>query len=444
MGNTKDDIRMLIGENDVKFIRLQFTDMFGALKNIAVTVSQLEKALDGRCMFDGSAIDGFVRIEESDMYLKPDLDTFAIFPWRPQHGKVARFICDLLNADGTPYAGSPRYVLKNALEKAKSMGYVFNVGPECEFFLFQTDDNGEPVIKPHDKGSYFDLGPVDRGENTRREICLTLEDMGYEIESSHHEQAFGQHEVDFKYTNALTAADNIVTLKLVVKTIAQRNGVFASFMPKPLNGQSGSGMHINISLSKDGKNIFFDENDNRKIGMSETAYQFLAGVLSHMKGLSLVTNPIINSYKRLNTGFEAPSYIAWSVANRSPLIRIPSGRGESTRIELRNPDVSVNPYLAFAAILCAGLDGIEKKMKAPDCVNGNIYEMTDEQRKKLGISRLPETLGEAIIEFEKDEVIKNALGKDVFNKYLMAKKEEWKEYCNTVNRWEIDKYLNIY
>ncbi len=444
MSNTKDDIRMLIGENDVKFIRLQFTDMFGALKNIAVTVSQLEKALDGRCMFDGSAIDGFVRIEESDMYLKPDLDTFAIFPWRPQHGKVARFICDLINADGTPYIGSPRYVLKNALEKAKSMGYVFNVGPECEFFLFQTNDSGEPIIKPHDKGSYFDLGPVDRGENTRREICLTLEDMGYEIESSHHEQAFGQHEVDFKYTDALTAADNIVTLKLVVKTIAQRNGVFASFMPKPLNGQSGSGMHINISLSKDGKNIFFDENDKHKIGMSQTAYQFLAGVLYHMKGLSLITNPIVNSYKRLNTGFEAPSYIAWSVANRSPLIRIPSGRGESTRIELRNPDVSVNPYLAFAAILSAGLDGIEKNMTAPDCVNGNIYEMTDEQRAELGISRLPETLGEAISEFEKDDVIKQALGKDVYNKYLMAKKEEWKEYCNTVNRWEIDKYLNIY
>ena len=363
---------------------------------------------------------------------------------RPQHGKVARFICDLLNADGTPFIGSPRYVLKKALEKAKSMGYVFNVGPECEFFLFQTDDSGEPIIKPHDRGSYFDLGPVDRGENTRREICLTLEDMGYEIESSHHEQAFGQHEVDFKYTDALTAADNIVTLKLVVKTIAQRNGVFASFMPKPLNGQSGSGMHINISLSKDGKDIFCDENDERKIGMSKTAYQFLAGVLYHMKGLSLITNPIVNSYKRLNTGFEAPSYIAWSVANRSPLIRIPSGRGESTRIELRNPDVSVNPYLAFAAILCAGLDGIEKNMTAPDCVNGNIYEMTDKQRAELGISRLPETLGEAIKEFEKDDVIKQALGIDVYNKYLMAKKEEWKDYCNTVNRWEIDKYLNIY
>lgn len=444
MGYTKQKILNMAETEDIEFIRLQFTDLFGTLKNVAITKSQLAKALDNKIMFDGSSIEGFARIEESDMYLYPDYNTFEILPFRPHQGKVARMICDVYKPDGTQLENDPRCILKKVIKEASDMGYIFNVGPECEFFLFQTDDNGEPVIKPHDKGSYFDLGPVDRGENTRREICLTLEDMGYEIESSHHEQAFGQHEVDFKYTNALTAADNIVTLKLVVKTIAQRNGVFASFMPKPLNGQSGSGMHINISLSKDGKNIFFDENDNRKIGMSETAYQFLAGVLSHMKGLSLVTNPIINSYKRLNTGFEAPSYIAWSVANRSPLIRIPSGRGESTRIELRNPDVSVNPYLAFAAILCAGLDGIEKKMKAPDCVNGNIYEMTDEQRKKLGISRLPETLGEAIIEFEKDEVIKNALGKDVFNKYLMAKKEEWKEYCNTVNRWEIDKYLNIY
>ena len=444
VGYTKDDIRILIGENDVKFIRLQFTDMFGVLKNIAVTVSQLERVLDGRCMFDGSSIDGFVRIEESDMYLKPDLDTFAIFPWRPQHGKVARFICDLLNADGTPYEGSPRRVLEKALERAKKMGFEFNVGPECEFFLFQTNDNGEPVVKPHDKGAYFDLGPVDGGENTRREICLTLEDLGYEIESSHHEQANGQHEVDFKYTDALRAADNIVTLKLVVKTIAQRNGVFASFMPKPINGQSGSGMHINISLSKDGKNIFADETDKRGVGMSKTAYHFLAGVLCHMKGLSLITNPIVNSYKRINTGFDAPSYIAWSVANRSPLIRIPSGKNDSKRIELRNPDVEANPYLAFAAILSAGLDGIEKEMKVPDCVNGNIYEMTDQQRAELGIEKLPETLGEAIIEFEKDEVIKDALGKDVFDKYLMAKKEEWKEYCNTVNQWEVEKYLNIY
>ena len=324
------------------------------------------------------------------------------------------------------------------------MGYEFDVGPECEFFLFKTDDEGEPVIIPHDKGSYFDLGPVDKGENARREICLTLEDMGYEIESSHHEQAFGQHEVDFKYTDALKAADNIATLKLVVKTVAQRNGLFASFMPKPMNGQNGSGMHINISLSKDGENVFFDENDSRGVEMSDIAYKFLAGVMSHIRGLSLITNPIVNSYKRINTGFDAPEYIAWSAANRSSLIRIPSGRGERKRIELRNPDTATNPYFAFAAILWAGLDGIEKNMKAPEQVNRNIYEMTEEERAKNGIESLPKTLGEAIYEFERDGLMKKALGEDAFNKYLSAKKKEWDEYCKSVNSWEMARYINIY
>ena len=444
MGYTKDDIRMLIGESDVKFIRLQFTDIFGTLKNVAVTASQLERLLEGRCMFDGSCIEGFVGIEESDMYLKPDLDTFVIFPWRPQHGKVARFICDIYGADGKPFESSPRHILKRALDRAKGMGYEFDVGPECEFFLFKTDDEGEPVIIPHDKGSYFDLGPVDKGENARREICLTLEDMGYEIESSHHEQAFGQHEVDFKYTDALKAADNIATLKLVVKTVAQRNGLFASFMPKPMNGQNGSGMHINISLSKDGENVFFDENDSRGVEMSDIAYKFLAGVMSHIRGLSLITNPIVNSYKRINTGFVAPEYIAWSAANRSSLIRIPSGRGERKRIELRNPDTATNPYFAFAAILWAGLDGIEKNMKAPEQVNRNIYEMTEEERAKNGIESLPKTLGEAIYEFERDGLMKKALGEDAFNKYLSAKKKEWDEYCKSVNSWEMARYINIY
>ncbi len=444
MGYTKDDIRMLIGESDVKFIRLQFTDIFGTLKNVAVTASQLERLLEGRCMFDGSCIEGFVGIEESDMYLKPDLDTFVIFPWRPQHGKVARFICDIYGADGKPFESSPRHILKRALDRAKGMGYEFDVGPECEFFLFKTDDEGEPVIIPHDKGSYFDLGPVDKGENARREICLTLEDMGYEIESSHHEQAFGQHEVDFKYTDALKAADNIATLKLVVKTVAQRNGLFASFMPKPMNGQNGSGMHINISLSKDGENVFFDENDSRGVEMSDIAYKFLAGVMSHIRGLSLITNPIVNSYKRINTGFDAPEYIAWSAANRSSLIRIPSGRGERKRIELRNPDTATNPYFAFAAILWAGLDGIEKNMKAPEQVNRNIYEMTEEERAKIGIESLPKTLGEAIYEFERDGLMKKALGEDAFNKYLSAKKKEWDEYCKSVNSWEMARYINIY
>jgi glutamine synthetase len=444
VGYTKDDIRILVQENDVKFIRLQFTDIFGVLKNVAVTASQLEKILSGKCMFDGSSIDGFVRIEESDMFLEPDLDTFVVFPWRPQHGKVARFICDIVNFDGTPFVGSPRYVLKKIINKAKLMGFHMNIGPECEFFLLQTDDNGSPIMKPHDKASYFDLGPADKGENSRREICLTLEDMGFTIESSHHEQAAGQHEVDFRYCEALKAADNLETLKLVVKTVAQRNGYFATFMPKPFNGQNGSGMHINISLSNGEKNIFDDPDDKNGLGLSETAYQFLAGVLFHIRGLSLLTNPIVNSYKRTNSGFEAPSYIAWSLANRSPLIRIPSRRGEYTRIEMRNPDTSINPYLAFAGILAAGLDGIEKKMTPPACINGNIYEMTDAQRADLGIEKFTQTLGEAIEAFEKDDILKECLGDHLCTKYIQAKKEEWKEYCNTVNTWEINKYIDIY
>ena len=444
MGYTRDDIIDLVVENDVKFVRLQFTDILGVFKNVAITVSQLEKALDNQCMLDGSSIEGFVRIEESDMYLKPDLDTFVVFPWRPQHGKVARFICDIYTPDGKPFEGSPRYVLQKTLQRAESMGYQFNVGPECEFFLFQTDDGGKPTTTPHDNGTYFDLGPVDMGENTRREICLTLEDMGFEIESSHHENAPGQHEVDFRYEEALRAADNIMTLKLVVKTVAQRNGLFASFMPKPLNGVNGSGMHANLSLSKDGKNSFYDENDKNGYGLSLEAYQFMAGVLAHMKGMSVITNPIVNSYKRIISGFEAPVYLAWSAANRSPLIRIPTSRPESKRIELRCPDTACNPYLEFAAILSAGLDGIERGMTPPPAVEGNIYEMSDEQRKNLGIERLPKDLGEAIDKFEKDELIKETLGKHVCGKYLKAKKYEWEEYRSTVTDWELGRYFNIY
>ncbi|MEA5085053.1 MAG: type I glutamate--ammonia ligase [Lachnospiraceae bacterium] len=444
MGYTRDDIIDLVVENDVKFIRLQFTDILGVFKNVAITVSQLEKALNNQCMLDGSSIEGFVRIEESDMYLKPDLDTFVVFPWRPQHGKVARFICDIYTPDGKPFEGSPRYVLQKTLKRAEAMGYQFNVGPECEFFLFQTDDAGKPTLIPHDNGSYFDLGPVDMGENTRREICLTLEDMGFEIETSHHENAPGQHEVDFRYEEALRAADNIMTLKLVVKTVAQRNGLFASFMPKPLNGVNGSGMHANLSLSKNGKNAFYDENDKNGYGLSLEAYQFMAGVLAHMKGMSVITNPIVNSYKRIISGFEAPVYLAWSAANRSPLIRIPTSRPESKRIELRCPDTACNPYLEFAAILSAGLDGIERGMTPPPAVEGNIYEMSDEQRKSLGIERLPKDLGEAINEFEKDSLIQETLGEHVCDKYLKAKKHEWEEYRSTVTDWELNRYRNIY
>ncbi len=441
---TKEDIINLVEEYDVKFVRLQFTDIMGNFKNVSVTVSQLMRALDGKCMFDGSSIEGFVRIEESDMYLKPDLDTFVILPWRPQHGRVCRFICDICRSDGTLFEGSPRYVLKKAIERAEKMGYKCKIAPECEFFLFQTTDSGEPTVVPSDRGSYFDIGPVDMGENTRREICLTLEDMGFEILSSHHEQAPGQHEIDFRAEDALKAADNVMTLKMVVKTIAQRNGHFASFMPKPLNDCNGSGMHINVYCEKDGRNAFEDEEDPNGIGLSETAYNFLGGVTAHMKGLSLVTNPLVNSYKRITNGFDAPNYIAWAFGNRSPLIRIPAGTGEKRKIELRSPDASANPYLAFAAIICAGLDGVENKLTPPDYVNGNIYDLDDDTLKRLGIQSLPKSLGEAIDEFEKDDVIKSALGEHVAFKYVQNKKGELEEYCKNVTDWEIKKYLNIY
>ena len=351
---TKQDIIRFVEEEDVEFIRLQFTDMFGTLKNVAITKSQLGKALDNRCMFDGSSIEGFVRIEESDMYLHPDLDTFCIFPWRPQQGKVARIICDVYRANGEPFEGDPRYLLKKEIARAKALGYSFHVGPECEFFLFHVDENGQPTTITHEKAGYFDLGPIDLGENARRDMVLTLEDMGFEIEASHHEVAPAQHEIDFKYDEALATADNIMTFKLAVKTIAKRHGLFASFMPKPKYGVNGSGMHINMSLSKEGRNIF--DAPQGEQGLSREAYYFIGGLMRHVKGMTAITNPLVNSYKRLVPGYEAPIYIAWSATNRSPLIRIPASRGEGTRIELRCPDPSANPYLTLAVCLAAGLE----------------------------------------------------------------------------------------
>lgn len=442
MGYSKEDIMQLVEENDVKFIRLQFTDIFGVLKNMAVTVSQLEKALNNECMFDGSSIEGFVGAEESDMYLKPDLDTFVIFPWRPQHGRVARFICDIYLPDGTPFEGSPRYVLKKALSRAKALGYELNVGPECEFFLFKTDDSGKATTIPHDDGNYFSLSPMDGGENTRREICLTLEDMGYEIEASHHEMAKGQHEVDFRYEEALRTADNIMTFKFVVKTIAQRNGLYATFMPKPIFGMNGSGMHTNVSLSKNGVNIFYDEKD--KNGLSKEAYSFIAGILKHMKAMAAITNPLVNSYKRLVPGFEAPVYLAWSRSNRSPLIRVPAVRGKATRIELRSPDAACNPYLELAVILNAGLDGIENNLIAPESIESNLFDLSQEECEKKGMERLPENLGIAIAEMEKSQLVKNTIGNHIFENYLAAKKKEWTEYLQNVSQWEINQYLGTY
>ena len=402
---TKQDIIRMVEEEDVEFIRLQFTDMFGTLKNIAITSSQLEKALNNECMFDGSSIEGFVRIEESDMYLHPDPDTFVIFPWRPQQGKVARIICDICTIDHTPFLGDPRYILQKMIKEAEELGYRFDVGPECEFFLFHTDDDGQPTTISHEKAGYFDLGPVDLGENARRDMVLTLEDMGYEIEASHHEVAPAQHEIDFKYDEALVTADNIMTFKLAVKTIAKRHGLFASFMPKPKYGINGSGMHINMSLAKDGKNIFSDPSD--KNGLSREAYWFIGGIMKHMKGMTAITNPLVNSYKRLVPGYEAPVYIAWSATNRSPLIRIPSSRGEHTRIELRCPDPSANPYLALAVCLRAGLDGIVNHIDPPESVDCNIFDLTEEERKSRGIEAVPASLREAVSELEKDELIRD-------------------------------------
>ncbi len=437
---TKQDILRLVEEEDVEFIRLQFTDIFGNLKNVAVTVSQLEKALDNECMFDGSSIEGFARIEESDMYLNPDYNTFEIFPWRPQQGKVARLICDVYRPNGEPFEGDPRYILKRAIREAADMGYVFEVGPECEFFLFNTDENGMPTTITHEQAGYFDLGPVDFGENARRDMVLTLEDMGFVIEASHHEVAPAQHEIDFRYDEALTTADNIMTFKLAVKTIAKRHGLHATFMPKPRYGVNGSGMHINMSLSKDGRNIFADEKD--RFGLSKEAYYFIGGIMKHMKGMTAITNPLVNSYKRLVPGFEAPVHIAWSATNRSPLIRIPATHGVGTRIELRCPDPSANPYLALAVCLRAGLDGVANRIMPPESVDCNIFEMSAEQKAACGIEEIPGTLIEALYAMEEDALIKDVLGAHTYTKYIAGKKEEWNRYRSQVTDWEIGAYLN--
>lgn len=441
---SKEDIMRMVEDEDVEFIRLQFTDIFGMLKNVAITAGQLEKALDNRCMFDGSAIEGFVRIDESDMYLYPDLDTFEVFPWRPQQGKVARFICDVYNPDGTPFSGDPRYVLKRAVKRAQDMGYVLNVGPECEFFLFHTDEEGRPTTSTHEMAGYFDVSPIDLAENVRRDIVLNLEEMGFQVEASHHEIAPAQHEIDFQYTDALRAADNIMTFKMAAKTIAKRHGLHATFMPKPREGMNGSGMHINMSLSdKEGRNLFADDHD--ALRLSRDAYYFMAGILRHMKAMTILTNPLVNSYKRLIPGFDAPIYIAWSpTSNRSSLIRIPSPRGESTRIELRCPDSAMNPYLALAACLSAGLDGIEKKIGLPACVEGNMFTMEPEELRERNVERIPETLGDAIEAYNGDSFMKEVLGEHIYTKYLEAKEQEWRDFRAQVTDWEVSQYLYKY
>ena len=436
----KDDVRSLVMEYNVKFVRLQFTDIFGVLKNVSIPVEQLDKALNDELMFDGSSIEGFVRIEESDMYLKPDPSTFVVFPWKPREGSVARLICDIYNSDGTPFIGDPRNVLRRVVAEAKEMGYSMNVGPEAEFFLFHVNEEGQPTTITHDKAGYFDMTPVDLGENARRDMVMTLQQMGFEIEASHHEVAPGQHEIDFKYSDALDIADKVVTFKFVVRTIAQRHGLHATFMPKPIFGIAGSGMHLNQSLMKDEKNAFYDPNVPNQL--SEDCLHYIGGLIKHIPAITAITNPTINSYKRLVSGYEAPVYIAWSYRNRSPLVRVPAKRGQSTRIELRSPDPSCNPYLALAVCLKAGLDGIKNKIKCPTPCDRNIYELTPQERQELGITTLPESLQDAMNNLAADDIIKEALGPHVLQRFLEAKKIEWDSYRMQVHPWELEQYLS--
>ncbi|MEN6461685.1 MAG: type I glutamate--ammonia ligase [Syntrophomonas sp.] len=428
-------------EENVNLIRLQFTDILGVMKSVSITIEQLEKALDGELMFDGSSIEGFVRIEESDMYLRPDPNTFLILPWAnlSSEGKTARLICDIFNPDNQPFEGCPRYALARVLKEAEEMGYTMQVGPEPEFFMFQLDENGHPTLETNDKASYFDLPPVDKGEDARRDMVETLKKMGFEIEAAHHEVAPGQHEIDFKYTNALTTADNIVTFRIAVRTVAQMHGLHATFMPKPVFGINGSGMHLHTSLFKDGKNVFYgpDQED----GLSDVCRYFMGGVLKHARAISAITSPTVNSYKRLVPGYEAPIYIAWSYRNRSPLIRIPARRGIGTRIEFRSPDPTCNPYLGLAVILKAGLEGIKEKIAPPAPVEQNIYEMDLATRKVKGIQSLPENLYEAIDELRKDELIKEALGEHIYSRFICAKMKEWENYSSRIYDWELEEYL---
>ena len=440
---TREDIKRIVKDKNVKFIRLQFTDILGTIKNVEIPLSQLDKALDNKMMFDGSSIEGFVRIEESDMYLRPDLDTFMIFPWTAEKGKVARLICDIARPDGTPFEGDPRSNLRRMLKQMEELGFTgFNLGPEPEFFLFKLDEKGEPTLELNDDGGYFDLAPTDLGENCRRDIVLELEEMGFEIEASHHEVAPGQHDIDFKYANAIEACDNIQTFKLVVKTIARKHGLHATFMPKPLFGVNGSGMHFNLSLFQGDKNSFWDEGSD--LQLSKTARSFMAGVLKHVQGFTAVTNPTVNSYKRLVPGYEAPCYVAWSAQNRSPLIRIPASRGLSTRIELRSVDPSANPYLAMAVILAAGLDGVKNELEPPAPVDRNIYVMNGVERKQHGIENLPASLDAALVALDEDEVIKAALGEHVYENFKEAKEVEYDMFRTSVHQWERDQYLKMY
>ncbi|MBE3597327.1 MAG: type I glutamate--ammonia ligase [Limnochordaceae bacterium] len=429
-------------EDAVEFVRLQFTDILGVVKNVAIPVRQLERALEEGIMFDGSSIEGFTRIEESDMRLRPDPSTYCLFPGLTGEARAARLICDVVRSDGEPFEGDPRMVLKRVLQQAADMGFRVMLGPECEFFLFRRDPDGKPTTQTHDEAGYFDLGPVDQGEAARQEIVLALESMGFDVEASHHEVAPGQHEIDFRYDDALVTADRVATLKVVTRTVAARRGLHATFMPKPIYGVAGSGMHTHLSLFRDGENAFYEPAGPYQL--SSVALHFVAGLLEHARAFTAVTNPLVNSYKRLVPGYEAPVYISWSAQNRSALVRVPSGRGRSTRVELRSPDPSANPYLAFAVIIAAGLDGVRRRLSPPESHNKNIYHMTAEERQRAGIRSLPGSLEEAVNELVKDELVVETLGSHVFSRFVEAKRIEWDVYRTQVHRWEVEQYLGTF
>jgi len=441
-GASARDVLELAVKHNVRFLRLQFTDILGVNKNVEVPASQFEKALAGDIMFDGSSIEGFVRIEESDMLLAPDLTTFRIFPWGSPENRVGRLICDIQLPDGSPFPGDPRSVLKRQIARAAELGYTMNAGMEAEFFMFKKGLDGTPTTVTHDVGAYFDLTPVDLGEEARRAVVEVLEQMGFEVEAAHHEVAHGQHEIDFRYADALTTADNIATFRFVVRNVAEQFGLLASFMPKPIFGQNGSGMHTHQSLFKDGKNAFWDKDS--KWELSTTALHYIGGLLQHARGFCAITNPLVNSFKRLVPGYEAPVNVAWSMRNRSPMIRIPERRGLGTRVELRIPDPAANPYLALAVMLAAGLDGIETKADSREPVNVNIWEMSHREKRRLRIDDLPHNLEEACDMLEKDKVITDALGEHVTTNFLEAKRQEWREYITQVSQWELENYLAKY
>jgi glutamine synthetase len=443
MARSASDVRALLREEKVRFLRLVFSDIHGSIKNVEVPDPQFDKAIAGEIMFDGSSIEGFVRIQESDMLLKPDLDSVRVFPREDGGDRVAMLICDVALPDGSPFPGDPRFALRRAVEKAAQMGFQPMMGPEAEFFLFHYGEDGRPTTVTHDTGGYFDLSPVDRGEDARRDIVNVLEQMGFEVEAAHHEVAPGQHEIDFKYADALSTADNLVIFKHVVRKVALQHDLHATFMPKPLLGVNGSGMHVHQSLLElDGGNAFDDPSG--EYGLSAAAMRYIGGLLKHAKAVCAVTNPTINSFKRLVPGYEAPTNIAWSESNRSPMVRVPARRGAGARCEVRMPDPACNPYLAFAVMLAAGLDGIENDMEAGPPVNKNFFEMSEREKRRLKIDKLPPNLLEAVRALQKDKVVTGALGEHITKHFIEGKLQDWQDYITAVHPWELDRYLTMY